>query len=149
MPSLSLSLASLMLLIGVGLVQSATLRNPEEAKELAEKILGRAVVGDTESIATVLKPHWSFPEQELDTLVAQTTRQRQQLVHRLGKSIGFALVRRETLADTFMRLTYVEKLENTGLRWSFLFYKAKDTWKFHSFSWDEDVTKLFMPSSQR
>ena len=149
MPSLCLSLVSLFLLAAAGLAQSATLRSPEEAKELAEKILGRAVVGNTDSIAAIIRPYWPFPDNELEALVAETTRKRQGLVNRLGKSIGFVLVRRETLSDTFLRLTYVEKLDHTGLRWSFTFYKARDTWKVHSFSWDEDLTSLFSSGSHR
>lgn len=143
MPSLCLFLVSLCLLGLVGLAQGATLRSPEEAKELAEKILARAAVSDPNGILLVIKPYWPFPESELEALVAQTARQRQGLEHRLGKSVGFALVRRETLADLFLRLTYIEKLDNTGLRWIFMFYKVKDAWKFHSFSWDEDIAKLF------
>jgi hypothetical protein len=127
----------------MGLAYGATLRNPEEAKELSEKVLSRAVVGDMDGIVTVVKPYWPFPEDELETLVVHTAQQRNLLATRLGKSLGFTLVRREIAADTFLRLVYVERFENTGLRWMFTFYKVKDVWKFHSFAWDEEITKLF------
>jgi hypothetical protein len=127
----------------MGLAYGATLRNPEEAKELAEKVLSRAVIGDMDGIATVVKPYWPFPEDELEPLVAQTAQQRNLLAKRLGKSLGFTLVRREIAADTFLRLVYVERFENTGLRWMFIFYKVKDIWKFNSFAWDEEITRLF------
>jgi hypothetical protein len=68
------------------------------------------------------------------------------LASRLGKSIGFTLVRREVAADTFLRLVYVERCENTGLRWLFTFYKVKDAWKFNGFAWDEEIAKLFSNS---
>ena len=121
----------------------ATLKNAEEAKELAEKVLTRVVVGDIEGIATVVKPYWSFSEDELEALVTQTAQQRQLLAHRLGKSIGFTFVRREVAADTFLRLIYIERCEHTGLRWLFTFYKVKDVWKFHGFAWDEEIAQLF------
>jgi hypothetical protein len=127
----------------MGLAYGATLRHPEEAKELAEKVLSRAAVGDMDGIATVVKPYWPFPEDELETLVVQTAQQRNLLAKRLGKSLGFTLVRREIAADTFLRLVYVERFENTGLRWMFIFYKVKDIWKFNSFAWDEEITRLF------
>jgi hypothetical protein len=127
----------------VGLAHGATLRSFEEAKELAEKILGRAMVGDIDGIGTIVKPHWAFPEEELEALVAQTAQQRAQLTPRLGKSVGYTLVRREVIAETLLRLTYLERFENTGLRWQFTFYKARDTWKFQRFTWDEDLTKVF------
>ena len=136
-------LCGVFLLTMMGLAYGAILRNPEEAKELAEKVLSRAVVGDMDGIATVVKPYWPFPEDELETLVAQTAQQRNLLATRLGKSIGFTLVRREIAADTFLRLVYVERFENTGLRWMFTFYKVKDVWKFNSFAWDEEIAKLF------
>ena len=78
----------MLLLTTMGLAYGATLRNPEDAKELAEKVLSRAVAGDMDGIATVVKPYWLFPEDELETVVAQTAQQRNLLAHRLGKSIG-------------------------------------------------------------
>jgi len=127
----------------MSLAYGATLRNPEEAKELAEKVLARAVVGDMDGIATMVKPYWPFPEDKLETLVAQTGQQRSLLAKRLGKSLGFTLVRREVAADTFLRLIYVERFDNTGLRWTFTFYKVRDTWKFNGFAWDEEIARLF------
>ena len=136
-------LCAVLLLTMLGLAYGATLRNPEEAKELAEKVLSRAVAGDMDGITTVVKPYWPFPEDELEALVAQTAQQRSLLAPRLGKSLGFTLVRREIAADTFLRLVYVERFENTGLRWLFTFYKVRDVWKFNGFAWDEEIAKLF------
>ena len=143
MTRLGVCLCGALLLTLMGLAYGATLRNPEEAKELAEKVLSRAVVGDMNGIATVVKPYWPFPEDELEALVAQTAQQRHLLANRLGKSVGFTLVRREVVADTFLRLVYVERFENTGLRWMFTFYKVRDVWKFNGFTWDEEIAKLF------
>jgi hypothetical protein len=138
-----LCLCGVLLLTMLDLAYGATLRSPEEAKELAEKVLARAAVGDIDGIATVVKPYWPFPEEELEALVARTTQQRSLLANRLGKSVGFAFVRREVAADTFLRLVYVERFENTGLRWMFTFYKVRDVWKFNGFAWDEEIAKLF------
>lgn len=143
MTRLGVCLCGALLLTLMGLAYGATLRNPEEAKELAEKVLSRAVVGDMNGIATVVKPYWPFPEDELEALVAQTAQQRHLLANRLGKSVGFTFVRREVAADTFLRLVYVERFENTGLRWMFTFYKVRDVWKFNGFAWDEEIAKLF------
>lgn len=121
----------------------ATLRNAEEAKELAEKILARATLDDLDAIVTVIKPYWLFADEELAALVTPLTQQRRQLAARLGKSTGYTLVRREFAADTLLRLTYLERFENTGLRWLFIFYKQKDTWKFQQVTADEDLSKIF------
>ena len=88
-------LCGTLLLTLMGLAYGATLRNPEEAKELAEKVLARVVVGDMDGVMTVVKPYWPFPEDELETLVAQTAQQRHLLASRLGKSVGFTLVGEE------------------------------------------------------
>jgi hypothetical protein len=110
-------------------------------------VLSRVVAGDMDGIATVVKPYWLFPEDELESVIAQTAQQRNLLANRLGKSLGFTLVRREIAADTFLRLVYVERFEHTGLRWMFTFYKAKDVWKFNGFSWDEEIARLFSSSA--
>jgi hypothetical protein len=126
----------------------ATLKNMEEAKELAEKVLTRVIVGNIEGITVVVKPYWSFSEDELEALVTQTVQQRHLIAHRLGKSIGFTFVRRELAADTFLRLIYIERCEHTGLRWLFTFYKVKDVWKLHGFTWDEEIARLFSNSQE-
>jgi len=136
-------LCAVLLLTMLSLAYGATLRNPEEAKELAEKVLSRAVAGDMDGIATIVKPYWPFSEDELEALVAQTAQQRSLLAPRLGKRLGFTLVRREIAADTFLRLVYVERFDNTGLRWRFSFYKVREVWKFNGFAWDEEIAKLF------
>ena len=136
-------LPGMLLVTMLAVAYGATLKHAEEAKELAEKVLTRVVVGDIEGIATVVKPYWSFSEDELEALVTQTAQQRHLLAHRLGKSIGFTFVRRELAADTFLRLIYIERCEHTGLRWLFTFYKVKDVWKFHGFAWDEEIAQLF------
>ena len=146
MPRLGLCLPGVLLLIMLGLAYGASLKNMEETKELAEKVLARVVVGDMDGVVTVVKPYWPFPDDELEALVAQTVRQRHLLANRLGKSLGFTLVRREVAADTFLRFVYVEKCENTGLRWMFTFYKGRDVWKFNGFTWDEEIAKLFSSS---
>jgi hypothetical protein len=146
MARLGMCLAGMFLLTMLSLAYGATLRNPEEAKELAEKVLARVGVGDLDGVVTVLKPYWPFPDDELETLVAQTAQQRRLLANRLGKSLGFTLVRREVAADIFLRLVYIERGENTGLRWLFTFYKVKDVWKFNGFAWDEEIAKLFSNS---
>lgn len=142
MHALGLSFICLSLLLAAGLAHSATLRNSEEAKELAEKILVRMARGDVPQSMALMQPYWPLPESELEALVTQATTQRQAMIPRLGNSLGFALVRRETLADIFLRLIYIEKLDNAGVRWSFTFYKGKDTWKLHGVSCDEEITKL-------
>ena len=100
-------LPGMLLVTLLAVAYGATLKNAEEAKELAEKVLTRVVVGDIEGIATVVKPYWSFSEDELEALVTQTAQQRLLLAQRLGKSIGFTFVRREVVADTFLRLIYI------------------------------------------
>ena len=136
-------LPCLFLLTMLAVADGASLKNMEEAKELAEKVLARVVVGNIEGIATVVKPYWSFQEDELEALVTQTAQQRHLIAHRLGKSIGFTFVRREVAADTFLRLIYIERCEHTGLRWLFTFYKVKDVWKLQGFAWDEEIARLF------
>ncbi len=50
MTRLGVCLLGALLLTMLGLAYGATLRNTEEAKELAEKVLSRAVIGDMDGI---------------------------------------------------------------------------------------------------
>ena len=51
--------------------------------------------------------------------------------------------REDTVSDFLVRYIYAEKRDNHPLRWTFIFYKAKDDWKVDAASWDDNVAGFF------
>ena len=137
-------MAVLCCLLGVvAAAQDTTLTTEQDARALAEATLERIIVGEYQAAFADLRPVWPLSSSELDTLLSTTVNQRATVAERFGQSLGYAFVRRESLAGSLLRLTYVELTERHALRWVFLFYKPGDTWTLNSVEWDDDVDALF------
>lgn len=131
-------------LLGVAAAaQETALSTEQDARALAEATLERVIAGEYQAAFDDLRPVWLFSPGELDTLLSTTVNQRATVAERFGESLDYAFVRRETLAGSLLRLTYVELTERHALRWVFQFYKPGDTWILNSVVWDDDVDALF------
>lgn len=135
--------------IGLALLAAATspaqapgLASIEDAKRLAESALVEVTKGEVQKGFAVLEAHWPLPKNELDLLVLQTVQQRALIASRFGKSLGIRFASEATVADTLYRATYLEKFENTCIRWTFVFYKADSSWQVNRVGWDDKVHEL-------
>ncbi len=90
-----------------------------------------------------MKPYWLLPVSELDGLAAATVTQRASVEARFGESLGYELISQETVGDSLLRFTYLEKNQMHGLRWVFRFYKPRDSWTINSIHWDDSIELLF------
>lgn len=115
------------------------IHNEDQARALADQALELVVAGDFDSAFGVLKPHWPLPQSEIDMLVMQTVKQRGMAESRFGKSLGYELVKSERISESLLRLTYLEIVENTPIRWRFLFYRPDDVWQVNAVLWDDQV----------
>ena len=114
------------LLTLMGLAYGATLCNLEEAKELVEKVLSRAVVGDKKWHCDRRETLLAFPGGRTEALVAQTAQQ----CYPVGKPTRekcwlyyWYVVKEQPILSSAS--FYVERFENTGLRWMSTFYKVR------------------------
>lgn len=121
----------------------APLTSEESARTLIEDCLKTMMTGDYKAAFDLLKPHWAVPSHEIDTLVLQTLSARSIVKDRFGKSIGYEFLTQRRAGASFLHILAIEKLERTALRYSVVFYKAKDTWTLQNFTWDDKVGLLF------
>jgi len=119
------------------------LNSEEDAKALVEACLKQMVAGDYKAGFDLLKPYWSAPANEIDTIIMQTVSTRNVVKERFGNSIGIEFIATHHSGKSFLRFLAIEKLEKTAIRYSVVFYKARDTWEIQSFTWDDKVNLLF------
>ena len=134
---------SLLLALGTAQQSPSTLRTEEDARALTEAAMQQVVAGEYQAAFEILRPHWPLPMGEFDTLLQTTMTQRSTIAPRFGSSLGYELVRSETVGDSLLRFTYIEKTERHVLRWLFRFYKPEDVWIINSLEWDDEVEALF------
>lgn len=113
------------------------------AKALVEDCLKRMVAGDYKGGFDLLKPYWAVPSNEVDTLIIQTMSTRSLVKDRFGKSLGYEFIAQKRAGKSFLQIVAIEKLERTAIRYSVIFYMAKDSWVLQNFTWDDKVGLLF------
>ncbi|WP_243303347.1 hypothetical protein [Geothrix oryzisoli] len=119
------------------------LKTEADARALVESCLKQFVAGDYKAGLDLLKPHWKVSLNEIDTLTMQTITSRTAVKERFGASIGYEFIAQQKAGTSFLRFLAVEKLQNTAIRYSVVFYKATDHWELQTFVWDDKVQNLF------
>ena len=114
----------------------------QDAKKLIESVLQIVLKNDINEAFETLAPYFTVPKSELGTVTIQTLQQRNVLLARFGGPVGIEFIREELVGDSVMNLTYLEKREETGIRWKFTLYKAKKTWTIVNLTWDDKIQNL-------
>jgi len=123
--------------------EAPKLKTEESVKILVENCLKHFVAGEYKAGLDLFKPYWVAPTNEIDTLIMQTVSTRNTVRERFGNSIGYEFISQQRAGKSFLRIVAVEKLQNTAIRYSIVFYKADDNWIVQNFNWDDKIQLLF------
>ena len=138
-------LVSTVVLVAGCRAEAEGLKDTEAAVALAEsfmEILG-SEEGGVQAAFDEIAPCWPIGGQEVGTMVMQTIQTRPLLEERYGERLGHLLISQEKVADTVLRLVYLERFEYSALRWSFYFYRTSDGWIVNTMHWDDQIMLLF------
>ena len=58
-----------------------------------------------------------------------------------GDYYGYELLSEKTAGQSITMVTYIVKYDRQPFRFTFFFYKVKDTWRVNNFSFDDDIDK--------
>ena len=114
-----------------------------EARKVTDKTVSLFKQEKIVAAYDTLKPYWPIPTVEVDNLANQTNIQWPSLKQRFGVSIATEFVAESKVGDSLARFVYLQKFQNTAIRWIFTFYKPKDRWIINSVSFDDRVGLLF------
>jgi len=134
-----------LLVLAVGLPINAgadELRELGDVRKLTDAAMQKILANDLEGAFSLFTPYWSIPPAEVEVGVSKVVDARRLTAARFGKSVGVQFVDQKNLADTVVRVQYLEKLENHFYRWQFYFYKPRATWQFNSFNINDQVQVL-------
>ena len=122
---------------------SPKIKTEEAAKALVESAMKKFISEDYKGGIDLLIPYWKVSKNELDTMVMQTITSRVTVKARYGASIGYEFISQKMIGQSFLKFTYIEKLENTAIRYTFVFYRPSDSWEMQNLFWDDKVALLF------
>lgn len=69
--------------------------------------------------------------------------QQPMLLARSGKSIGYELLRNDTVGDSLAQVIYLQRFEKHAMVWRFILYRGADGWTINSFKYVDDITSAF------
>ena len=120
-----------------------TLDSLDDVRALTQRSMDHVLAGTVDDVFIELLPHWPLPKNELSMLRMQTLTRRNLVGERFGDSIGIVRVNERIIADSIVRITFIEKFERHVVRWVFAYYKPEDQWLVNFIVWDDDIDALF------
>jgi len=128
-------------------LHAATLGDEKAVRETVDQVMTQIAKDNVKGGIELLVPYWgSISRSLVDGGVSKAAEQRKLFQSRFGKSIGVQFIEQTIVAETFLRLVYIEKLENAAIRWVFFFYNPGGGWRFNFFTVDDNIGALFQPT---
>lgn len=122
---------------------AATLASPAEVRDLTDRAVACAGLGRIDEAYSILAPYSLADVSSFDRARVGARSTRLQLEQVIGASVGFEFIRSETVGQSLLKLTYIEKTEKQAVPWEFIFYKTPAGWALSTLSNGDDVNTLF------
>ncbi len=123
---------------------AAELKDLGEVRKVTDAAMQFITKDDVRGAVSHLKPYWtSVTETEIEAAVTKMLDQRKGVSPRYGKILGVQFVEQQVVADSYVRLVYLEKREKHLIRWQFYFYRPLSRWQFNMFLADDQAHALF------
>jgi len=130
-------------LAGIPAVLAAALQTEDKVQEIAKQFMAEVESGNYSEGFALLKGHWPIAESDYKTLVAKTNEQMPEVEASFGAAMGIERVRSETVGESLLRLTYLQKFAKHAIRWQLTFYRPNSHWLVDHVSWDDNLEALF------
>ena len=82
-------------------------------------------------------------EDDMADLEVQVIQQLTAIEDLYGRTVDYRLIEENLVSDFVLRLIYVVRYENYIIRWRFLYYNPRGTWKLVSLFFDDQLEDLF------
>lgn len=126
-----------------GDVQAARLETPEDLRGFCDQVMDSLSKLKLDEVGAQIKANTFIPPSEMDAILGRVKLQMPMIVQRFGAPVGYEFIKEERVGQSFIRLTYVQRMERNGLPWHFIFYRAPGGWSVNTFLFVDNPTPLF------
>lgn len=123
---------------------AATFASIDEAEKKLAQAMGHMDKLEVEKGFTTLKSYWPLPGEEIDSVIYQTKQQLPMIKERFGQPLGSEKACVQSIGDSWVRVTYLQKFEKHTLLWKAEFYKPKNEWVLNTFAFHDRWQTLFV-----
>ena len=119
------------------------LKSTDAAVALTDQAMQLFTSGDFREGVDLLRPYTTAQKIDLDSLVAQAEINMPTMIERYGKSLGYELLRNDTVGGSLIQVVYLQRLEKHAVVWRFILYRGSDGWSINTFNFADDITAAF------
>ena len=124
-------------------IAATELKGPDAVIALTDQAMQLVASGDFGGGINLLRPYTTAEARDLDSLVAQAEINMPTMIERYGKSIGYELLRNDTVGNSLIQVVYLQRLEKHAVVWRFILYRGSSGWMINTFNFEDDITLAF------
>jgi len=119
------------------------LPTPDAAVALSDRIMQGVSTGAIREALAIAVPHAVLTQEQIDSLIKQIEEQQPTMATRFGASLGYELLRNDTVGGSLQRTVFLQRFDKHAMMWMFLWYRSKDGWILNNISYVDNMALLF------
>lgn len=122
---------------------AAELATPDAAVALTNQIMERVAAGDMQGGMNLAKPYTTIRSEDLDDILSRYDTGMPIAAKRIGKSIGYEIVRNNSFGGSLAQVVYLQRFEKSAVVWQFVLYRGSNGWLLNSITFADDISAAF------
>jgi hypothetical protein len=120
-----------------------TLASPSDVTKLTDNVMKDLVSANYTSAISKMKAVSILGDQNFEKIQSSLESQIPKMEAVYGKTLSFQTLGQDKINNAIFRVRYLDLREKFALRWTFIFYNNGTGWTLISFSFDDEILKLF------
>ena len=116
-----------------------TFKSKDAAVEMTGRVMEKVAAGDLRGGFDIAAPYAIVPPAELEAMIGQAELQMPIMTSRFGKSIGYELIKNQSVGDSLAEVVYLHRFEKHATVWRFILYRGHDGWVLNTFYFVDDI----------
>lgn len=120
-----------------------SLKTADAAVALTDEVMRKIAAGDLRGGLGIAKPYAIVPPAEFEATIGQAELQMPVMTARFGKSIGYELLRNDSVGESLAQVVYLHRFEKHATVWRFILYRGGEGWVLNTFYFVDDIRTAF------
>ena len=123
------------ILLLIVVLSNMSMRGQQSPQTIAEDFFIKYEKSTSEAINYIFSTNHYFSKQQTTDFIKKVN----DGLRALGDYCGNELIQKENIGSSFILFNYLVKYERQPVKFSFIFYKPKDTWLLYNFNFNAEL----------
>lgn len=129
----------LLSLLAVPAAFADTFESKDAAVSMTGRVMEKVAAGDLRGGFGIVAPYAIVPPAEFEAMIGQAELQMPIMTARFGNSIGYELIKNESVGDSLAQVVYLHRFDKHATVWRFILYRGHDGWVLNTFYFVDDI----------